>query len=154
MKHLLPSLAIAVLLATAPARASASDQGDAVATVHLFIDNMAKNDMTAAAAAFMPEVSIIDEFPPYHWAGAAAMADWGRSFGAFAQKNGVTEPLVSLGEPAYVEVTGDAAYAAFNARYDYKQAGKPVREDTALMTFALTRTASGWRISGWAWTRR
>jgi len=144
-----------VLLAAALAVASpsfASDKTDAVAPVHQFVDNMNKNDMKAAAAAYAPDASIIDEFPPHYWHGANAFGDWGKDFGADAQTNGVTDPVLTLGKAKRIDVTGDHAYAIFAATYSFKQHGKHIRE-TADMTFALQKLADGWRIAAWSFTR-
>jgi ketosteroid isomerase-like protein len=144
-----------VLFAAALAVASptfASDKTDAVVPVHQFVDSMNKNDMKSAAAAYAPDASIIDEFPPHHWHGANAFGDWGQDFGTDAQKNGVTDPVLMLGKARRIDVTDDHAYAIFSATYSFKQHGKHKRE-TADMTFALQKLAEGWRITAWSFTR-
>jgi ketosteroid isomerase-like protein len=144
-----------VLLAAALAVATpsfASDKTDAVAPVHQFVDSMNKNDMKAAAAAYAPDASIIDEFPPHFWHGANAFGDWGKDFGTDAQTNGVTDPVLKLGKAKRIDVTGDHAYAIFAAVYSFKQHGKP-KHETADMTFALEKLADGWRIAAWSFTR-
>lgn len=141
----------AIVFAAAPA--FASEKSDAMASVHMFVDNMNKGDMKTAAAAYAPQASILDEFPPHSWQGATAVADWGRDFGVFAQANGITEPLVTLGKVRHVDITGDRAYAVVSAAYSYKQHGKTIREPGCFMTFALQNLAPGWRITAWSWTR-
>jgi ketosteroid isomerase-like protein len=144
-----------VLLAAALAVASpsfASDKTDAVAPVHQFVDNMNKNDMKAAAAAYAPDASIIDEFPPHYWHGANAFGDWGKDFETLAQKFAITDPVVTLGKARRIDVAGDHAYAIFPTVFTFKQHGKRMRE-TADMTFALQKLADGWRIAAWSFTR-
>jgi ketosteroid isomerase-like protein len=144
-----------VLLAAALAIASptfASDKTDAVVPVRQFVDDMNKNDMKGAAAAYAPDASIIDEFPPHFWHGANAFGDWGQDFGADAQKKGVTDPVLTLGKARRIDVTGDHAYAIYSATYTFKQRGKRMRE-AADITFALQKLADGWRIAAWSFTR-
>jgi ketosteroid isomerase-like protein len=145
------SVLAAALIISAPA--FASEKTDAAAPVHQFIDGMNKNNMKAAAAAYAPDASIIDEFPPHYWHGADAFGDWGKDFGTDSQKNGITDPIVTLGKVRHIDVTGDHAYAIYPATYSYKQHGKPVHERGATMTFALQKLADGWKIAAWSWTR-
>jgi ketosteroid isomerase-like protein len=144
---------IFAIVCFASASAFASDKSDAVAAVHLFIDNMNKDDMKTAATAYAPQASILDEFPPHAWQGATALADWGRDFGDFAKKNGITDPVVTLGKVRHVDITGDRAYVVVEATYSYKQHGKTIREPGCFMTYALQKLAPGWRITAWSWTR-
>ena len=150
MRVVFAAIFAAIALAASPA--FASDKSDAVAPAHQFVDGLNKNDMKAAAAAYAPDAGIIDEFPPHYWHGANAFGDWGQDFGADAQKNGVTDPVLTLGKARRIDVTGDHAYAIFSAVYSFKQHGKRMRE-TADMTFALQKLADGWRIAAWSFTR-
>ena len=151
MRALFASLIAIACLASA--NAFASDKSDAMASVHIFIDNMNKGDMKVAGSAYAPAASILDEFPPHAWQGATAFADWGKDFNDFAQKNGITDPVVTLGKTLHVDITGDRAYVVVSATYSYKQKGKAISEPGCFMTFALQKLAPGWRITAWAWTR-
>src|SRR4051794_30581520 len=121
---LLTAIAVVVLSASS---ALASEQTDVLQPVHQFIAAMNGNDAKAGAAAYAPQATILDEFPPYHWSGAAAYSDWGRDFEAFAKKNDMTEPKVTLGKPHHVDVSvdvsGDRAYAVIPATFSFKQHG-------------------------------
>jgi ketosteroid isomerase-like protein len=144
------SLAFAILM-FASAGAVADDKADAIAPVHQFISDLNRNDIKGAAAAYAPTASIIDEFPPHHWQGPTAFADWGRDFGVDAQKHGDTDPFVTLGVPTHVSIEGDRAYAVFPSTYSFKEHGKQIDETGSTMTFALQKFANGWRIVGWSW---
>jgi hypothetical protein len=150
MRIVFASLIAAVFVA---APAFASDKTDALASIHMFIDNMNKGDMKTAGAAYAPQASILDEFPPHAWQGATTFADWGKDFNDYAQKNGVTDPIVTLGKVRHADITGDRAYVVIEATYSYKQHGKPVSEPGCFMTYALQKLATGWRITAWSWTR-
>lgn len=121
-----------------------------MAPIHQFIDSMNKGDMKAAGAPYASDVAIIDEIPPHAWRGAHAFQDWVNDFGADAQKNGVTDPIVQLGRPTRADVNGGHAYVVAPAVFKFKDHGKAMAEP-GHMTFALTNDG-GWKISSWAWT--
>jgi ketosteroid isomerase-like protein len=145
-------LALAVGLAAGPA--AASDQTDAMATVRQFIDGFNKGDVKSAVAACASPVSIVDDFPPYAWQGPTACADWAADFEATAKNEGITDPVVTLQKPRLVDVVGDRAYVVVPASYDYKAKGKKVKESGATFTVALQKLPAGWRITGWAWSKK
>ena len=66
---------------------------------------------------------------------------------------GLTDPVVTLGKPRRVDVTGDRAYVVVPTEFNFKEHGKPGKEAGALFTVALQNSAAGWRITGWAWSR-
>ena len=134
--------------------AAMSDPDQIAATVHQFGDAMNKGDTKAAFAMCEPQVSIIDEFPPHEWHGANACNTWGNDYDAYNKKNAVTDAKATIGDAARIDIAGDRAYAVFPATYAYKKAGKPVKEAGAKLTVALQKTSAGWRMTGWAWTKR
>jgi hypothetical protein len=136
------------------ATATAAPMSNPMDAVDQFVGGMNHNDMKSAAAAYAPNTSIIDEFPPYHWQGQTAFADWERDFGADSKKNAITDPIVTLGKPLTSSVNGDKAYLVIPATYSFKQNGKPMREEGSIMTFAMQKTAEGWRIAAWSWSAR
>jgi ketosteroid isomerase-like protein len=146
-----------VLLATmflmfTGAAACADDAANATAVTHQFIDRLDRGDMKGAAATYAPDASIIDEFPPHHWQGPTAFADWGRDFVIDSKKHSDTGGTVVLGKQLRASVEGDHAYVVYVATFNYNENGKPVSETGSNMTFALQRLAGVWRIAGWAWT--
>ncbi|HSP96450.1 MAG TPA: hypothetical protein VL049_04295 [Candidatus Dormibacteraeota bacterium] len=144
-------VAFAVALAVAPA--VASDKSDVMDTVNRFNDGMNKGDTKTALAACASPSSIVDEFPPYGWQGATACADWATDFDAFNKKNGITDSVATLGKPRHVDITGDRAYVVIPATYRYRQHGKKVTESGSTLTAALQKSAAGWVITGWAWSK-
>jgi len=139
------------VLAAGPTAAAA--QTDVIATVHQYVDAFNKGDVKAATALCTDQASIIDEFPPHEWHGAGACTTWMNDYDADARKNGITDGIVILGTPRHVDVTGDRAYVVIPSDYMFKQNGKPVKETASMFTFALQKSASGWRITGWAWAK-
>ena len=141
------------LMALGQGSTSSADQKAAMAVVQQFTDAFNKGDTKAAAAACAEQTSIIDEFPPHVWHGAGGCARWMADFDADAKKNGITDGNVKLATPKHVDVTADRAYIVVPADYTYKMKGKPVKETASLLTVALQRSAGGWKITGWSWSK-
>ena len=147
--HKLPfALSLAIAFA---APAVASDQTDVMVPIHQFVDGFNKGDAKSALAACADETSIIDEFAPHEWHGAGACAKWANDYETNAKKDGITDGVVRLGKPRHVDVTGDRAYVVIPTDYAYKQNGKAKKETKAAFAFALQKSATGWRITGWSW---
>ena len=145
--RVLTGAALAILVSSAAH--AAAPAAEVMAPIKQFADGRDKGDMKSAAAAYAAEISIIDEFPPYHWMGAGAFQAWGADFGADAQKHGMTDPKLTLGKPSRTDVSGDRAYVVMPVTFSYKDHGHPMTEP-AQMTFALQGGPGGWKISGWA----
>jgi hypothetical protein len=150
MPKLFIALAVGILAAGPVA---ATEKTDVMASVHQFIDAFNKGDTKTAAAACADQTSIIDEFPPYEWHGAGACSTWMNDYDADAKKNGITDGVVTLDNPRHVDVTADRAYVVVPANYTFKEKGKPVKETGSLLTIALQKDESGWRMTGWAWSK-
>ena len=149
MRMIVAGLGIALTVGLA----GASDRADVMATVNRFNDSLNKGDVKTAVATCASPSAIIDEFPPYGWQSATACADWANDFDAFNKKNGITDPVATFGKPRHVDITGDRAYVVIPASYAYKLKGKKVTESGSTMTVALHKTAGGWIITGWAWSK-
>jgi len=147
MKQLLFAV---ILLMVIGRSAAASDQADVMATVHQFIDGTPET----AIAACADETSIIDEFPPYSWRGPGACARWSKDYHADLQKNGITDGLVTIGQPRHVDVAGDHAYVVVPASYSWKRNGTPMKETGSTFTATLQKSAAGWRITAWTWSEQ
>lgn len=131
----------------------ASEQTDAMATVHQFLDGMNKGDMKSALAACADETSIIDSLAPHEWHGKGACETWANAVGAEAQKIGMTDVVFTVKKPTILDVAGDSAYAVMPAAYTYKMKGKAGHAG-GVFTVALRKEASGWRLTGWAYSGR
>ncbi len=109
--------------------------------------------MKTALAACAAPAFIIDEFPPYAWQGPTACSDWANDFDANSKKDGITQPVVTLGKARHLEVTGERAYVVVPANYNFKRNGNPIAETGSTWTVALQKLTAGWRITGWAWSK-
>jgi hypothetical protein len=133
------------------AASAANAESELMAPVHQFIDNFNKGDVKTAALAFAPTtISIIDEVAPHSWIGPDALGDWARDLVADDKAAGISDEVVALGAPTREVISGDKAYLVVQVVYSYKQQGMAMREP-AQMTYALTKGAGGWLISGWTW---
>lgn len=150
----MPRLAIVVLAAfVLSAPAVADDDKEVMATVNRFVDGFNNGDTGAAAAACADETSILDEFPPHEWHGSGACLKWMSDYDLDAKRNGIVDGVVTLGTPKHLDVTGDRAYVVVPSNYAFKMKGKPVKETGSMVTFALRKGESGWRITGWSWAK-
>jgi hypothetical protein len=150
MKRAIFALAL-VFVAATPAAPPPS--AAVMATVHQFIDGFNTGNTKSALAACASPVSILDDFPPHLWYGPKACLDWANAYTADANARGITDGIVTLLTPRRVDVAGDSGYAVVPATYAYRLHGKPVTESGNVLTVALHKTAAGWRITGWAWSR-
>jgi ketosteroid isomerase-like protein len=132
---------------------AAAQTTDVMAAVHRFVDSFNKGDTAAVAAVCADETSIIDEFPPYEWHGSGACLTWMKDYDTDARANGITDGIVTLGDPRHVDVTGDHAYVVVPANYAFKKDGKPVQETGSMFTLVLQKGAADWRVTGWAWAK-
>jgi ketosteroid isomerase-like protein len=133
-----------------PGSASAADAGPA-ATVTAFITAFNKGDAKAAAATHVADPVIVDEPAPHLWRGAGAFQAWAADLGKESQAKGRSEEGVTLGAVKRQEVDGDMAYLIMAADYHFLEKGRPFHEPSQ-MTFALKKTADGWKIAAWTWT--
>lgn len=150
MRKTLLALAIAAVAALPTA---ASAQTDVMATVNRFVEAFNKGDSTTVGAVCADPASVIDEFPPHEWHGAGACSKWMNDYNTDAEKNGITDGIVTLGTPLHVDISGTRAYVVAPANYTYKKRGTAVKETGSMFTLVLQQTAAGWRIVGWAWAK-
>jgi ketosteroid isomerase-like protein len=147
MKKLAAVIAVAVLASGA---ASASDETDALAVVHKWVDSFNKGDGKSAASYCADGAVIIDDFAPHVWQGSGACASWYKDYEAFTAKAGITAASVALGKGHHLDVDSGYAYLVTPTTLAYTKGGKPVT-DKAIVTMSLKKGSAGWQITGWAW---
>jgi hypothetical protein len=134
-----------------PGTSVASESADVMVPVHQLFDSFNRGDATTSAAGCADVESIIDDFPPHEWHGAGACAKWMNGYKAYAKENGIADMIITLSNPRHIDITGDLAYVVVSANYTLRQQGKVVSKANSILTFALRRSSTGWRIIGWAW---
>lgn len=146
-------LLLAALLGSSPLAASGSTQQSAVlAYVQQFCAAFNKGDIKTAIALCTPDVSIIDEFPPYEWHGPGSMTRWVNDFAADAKKQGRSGDKVTIGQVRHIGIVGDRAYVVYPASISFKLKGKPAGETGSVFTLALKKAKAGWQITAWTWS--
>lgn len=144
------AIALAVTVCGVLANSAAWAEDAAMAPVNQFIDALNAGDAKIAAATHMPNAPIIDEFAPHHWNSFGA---WLKGFMADSKMNKVTDVHVAL-QPATTSTVGaKEAYEVVPNVITAKVDGKP-NEEKGIFTFALVKTAHGWRIASWAWAKQ
>jgi ketosteroid isomerase-like protein len=148
MHKIFLALAVAVL-ASGPV--AASEKTDVMAVLHQWVDGFNKGDMKSSVATCADQTSIIDDIPPHEWHGAGGCSKWWDDFNAFTKANEITNGNVTLGKPRHIDITADRAYIVVPANFTYNMKGKPMKQSGSIVTIAMQKGASGWRMTGWAW---
>ena len=143
MNRVVIALAASVLTAGS---ALASDKSDIMAVLKQWNDT----DEAKAVATCADDAAVIDDIPPFEWHGPGACSRWQKDYDAYAQKEGISDANGTIGNPRQLMISGDRAYAVVPTTFAFTRNGKPVKV-TATTTFALHRTAAGWRITAWTW---
>jgi ketosteroid isomerase-like protein len=151
-RALLRFAVLALSLAFAASPVHAADKDDVMNVVQRFVGAFNAGDVKLALDMSLDDMSIIDEFPPYEWHGPGTMTTWLNDYGADAKKNGISEGKVTIAKTKHVFVDGDRAYVVTASDYEYKKAGKPVKQKGSAFTFALKKIDAAWKISGWSWS--
>ena len=151
MKSLGLAVACAAAVGVAATGAAAAGNAATEAPIHTFIDDFNKGDVAGAATAFLPSVSIIDDVPPHLWVGPKAFTTWAADLAKNDRSKGISEEAVAFGAVKREVLSGGTAYVVTAVTYTFKQKGVAMRQP-AQMTFALKKTADGWKIAGWSWT--
>ncbi len=149
-KFTLAGAAIAVAFALIPSPSTAAGSTP-MQTINAAVRAFNAGDYKTWAAACDSPAQIIDDFPPHVWSGATACSDWVAALQAMVEKQKLSNLTVAFGTPTTNAVTGNVAYIVLPATLHYNANGKPVKRTGAVVTIALKKTASGWRMTGWAW---
>jgi ketosteroid isomerase-like protein len=124
-----------------------------MAVINQYNNALNKGDGAASAKLCAPGGAIIDDFAPHIWQGQNFCADWWAAAGTWFSKNGITDNVVTIHKPWHVGVTGDRAYVVAPVTLTFKQHGKPMTESGSILTAALQKVGSDWRIKGWSWAQ-
>jgi hypothetical protein len=128
--------------------AHAAPAEPALAPFSQFVDAMNAGDDAKAASTYAPTVTIIDEFAPHIW---NSFAGWSRDIAADFKANAVTDFHIAAAPASFKKLDAATAYGVVPTTLTYKVKGKPITEK-GLFTVSTAKGASGWRITGWAWS--
>ena len=124
-------------------------QDAALAPLKTFVASINANNVKAAVAECATKATITDEFAPYHWTNAACQT-WAHALFAVAKAAGQSDEVMTLGDPVFVSVKGEAAYVSVPGHLTFKTKGKPGSED-GMFAAVMTKVAGEWKIASWAW---
>jgi len=99
---------------------------------------------------YTPGATVVDEFSPYSWNGAAAGANWFSGFTAFEKQIKLTNPNARALPIKNFNHTGDRAYIVVPLNFAALIDGKRALE-TGTMTLTLQRGGKDWRIVTQSW---
>lgn len=122
-----------------------------VAVVRANFDAFHRRDMAAFHAMLAPELSIIDDVPPYEWHGAGAVEAWESDLKKNAKAIGQTDGNVQILSLVRSEETGNRAYVVIKADFTFRLHGQRMSE-LAEAAETLHKTGDGWKITGWGWS--
>jgi hypothetical protein len=92
--------------------------------------------------------TIVENFPPYIFAGPDAVARWTTEMRAHL--DGITDLHHRFDEVHDFSRTGEEAYFALRTRWIGVNRGKPF-EETGGWAFVLTRRSGEWRVFSYGW---
>jgi hypothetical protein len=145
---------LAVALApAAPASARAAERPTAemLAPVQALVAFMARLPEDEHATMFAPRgVTIIENYPPFIFAGADAVERWEAGFRRHAADGSLTELALEFGPAQDFRVSGRRAYFSLPTTWVGKSAGRPFEERGA-WSFVIVRTTAGWKIQAYGW---
>jgi hypothetical protein len=103
-----------------------------------------------ALAACADETSIIDDIPPHEWHGPGACVKWLSDLSAYLKSTKISDVTCALLKPWQIVISADRAYVVVPVTFTYKQSGKDMKALGSVLTVALRKDATNWRIIGWA----
>jgi hypothetical protein len=149
MRKVRDAFVVAILSAGLAVAADNSRNAAVMNTVNQFVKSFNKADTKMMLQTCSYQASIIDDFPPHAWKDCSS---WLHDYDAYAKKNGVVNGTITLGEPRRVDVTADWAYVVVPATFASMHRGKPFKEPPSTLTVVLQESATGWHVTGWAWS--
>ncbi len=148
------STVTSTLLALGPVEAARADSGPTTAML----------EPVRALAAFMAKlpaaqhptmyaargVTILENYPPYIFAGEAAVARWEQGFRKHAADGALTELAVEFGPAQDFSASGSRAFFVLPTTWTGRSAGRPFEEHGA-WSFVVVRIGDAWKILGYGW---
>lgn len=133
------------------AAAPASEADRVSGTLRAFVEAVNRGDRKGALGRLAPDVTIIEDLPPYRWQGPGAGAEWMLAMWENGQRTGLTDVALELGAARRIEVERNHAYAVVPGRLSLGGHGGSLRAD-GLLTFSLRKSGEDWLIGAFAWT--
>jgi ketosteroid isomerase-like protein len=126
-------------------------KSDVVRAVRSMVDAVNSGDVASALAAFSDTPIIVEDIAPYMWRGAGAASAWLSAMAANTERLNVESVLMTLEQPARVEMDEDAAYTLFPGQLSLAAAGIDLVAQ-GMLTLTLRRTGDRWLIDSLVWS--
>lgn len=110
-------------------------------------------DPAAMTVQCADPMQILDGMAPHVWQGPDACQRWWNDVLAEGEHLGAAGYHVTLGEPRHVDVHGDFGYVVVPASMSFTVNGIPQNQADSTFTVALHRSAAGWRLTAWSWSK-
>src|SRR5215831_21358095 len=143
-----------VLVLCAPAVALAIDEAPLLVAPNAFAKAFNTHQTDYPDGVFTDDCAIIDEFPPYLWAGRGSAREWysvlmGRTPEEQKRRIAANQRL-ELGAPKFARINGDFAYLVVPSVLTYTLSGKKHRQ-TGEWAITEMRRGGVWIISAHSW---
>ena len=150
-------LSIVFMICAAAAARAAVDEAALLAAPKAFASAFNNHHTDYPDGIFTDDCAIIDEFPPYLWAGKGSAREWysvlmGRTPEEQRKRVAANERL-ELGAPKFARVNGDFAYLVVPSVLTYTLGGRKHRQ-TGEWTITEVRRGAGWVISAHSWAMK
>ncbi len=149
---LFAAVSLSVVATAAAAGQVAGHDPAVVATVQAAMEAGQKGDMPRLRRQYAPEVTFVDEFAPFFWAGPNAIGDYFVSGGRMYQETQHLHDRFTAGPPAFVYVSGDRAFVVEPVNGSASVRGKPYASKGAY-ALTLSRIGGDWKITSQTWTK-
>lgn len=124
----------------------------AVATVAKWVKAANAGDRAGVIALFTRDSAIADEFAPFRFAAPSAAAKWYDGFVADAKANDVTQGVIAMHTPKFVNVVNGHAWVVTPLVYTYLLKGAPAKE-TGMLVCTESRVGAVWLITSMSWAK-
>lgn len=147
------SLICGVALLAGTAKADDIDLAAITAPAHKLVEAINHPEKAPPAHVFTKGAVVLDDFAPYHWSGKTNGKQWyGELVGttpdarkAFADMQAV----LSVEEPKFTRVTGEAGYYVLPATFLFTESGKRIHQ-TGQWVINVRKIGGEWLIDGHA----
>jgi ketosteroid isomerase-like protein len=128
-----------------------SEGDDAASAVAALVEAVNNGEFSAAVSGFAEDAVIIEDLPPFRWAGGSAASQWMAAMGANAARLGWNSLLMDIGEPSRAETEDDRAYVIIPGILRATRDGRNLQAEGTL-TCTLAKQSGRWLIDTLVWS--
>jgi ketosteroid isomerase-like protein len=111
-----------------------------------------KMDAKAFAATTTPEVTIIDEFPPFVWTGKTSATQYLKAMADIIEKMGAKNFSIDVRDAVHISEDKNKAYAVFPVQVTFVDGESKNQLEQGYQTLVFTKSKNGlWLINTMTW---